>query len=193
VSRDLVTRSVLIALHHEGNPARRAFALDDPEGYALDRRTEILGELLGMVEAWRAAGSPRSDAKSRFNKKGWGPIVGGILAVAGFPDFLGNAERAAMELDDSKCEFAALVAVLAARPAEVWTAAELAALAGERGLFPGAPGESPRARATRVGILCGRYVDERFDLADDRSAVFRKAEKRKGNEYSVELEVPDRD
>jgi hypothetical protein len=52
------------------------------------------GPLIGMVETWRAAGSPRSDALSRFNKKGWGTIVGGILTANGLPDFL------AIEIDE---------------------------------------------------------------------------------------------
>ncbi|MBP3954761.1 hypothetical protein J8F10_05620 [Gemmata sp. G18] len=77
VSRDLVTRCALVDLFHEGDPARRAFTYPDPEGYARDYRAELLGELVGMVARWRAAGAPEADVASRFNKKGWGRIVGG--------------------------------------------------------------------------------------------------------------------
>src|SRR4029079_7871653 len=70
VSRDLITRSVVVNLEYEGDPARRTFTIPDPEGYAQEYRLDLLGELIGMVETWRAAGSPRADVASRFNKKG---------------------------------------------------------------------------------------------------------------------------
>src|SRR5690606_38511709 len=79
VSRDLVTRSVIINLLYEGNPERRTFSIADPEGYAQEHRLDILGELVGMIERWRASGMPMAETHSRFNKRGWGNIVGGIL------------------------------------------------------------------------------------------------------------------
>ena len=60
VSRDLVTRSVVVNLYYEGNPERRTFSIADPEGYAQQHRLELLGELIGMVERWKAAGMPRA-------------------------------------------------------------------------------------------------------------------------------------
>jgi hypothetical protein len=70
VSRDLVTRSVVVNLHHEGNPERRSFSIADPEGYAQEHR-ELLGELIGMVERGKS-GPPLAGIDSRFNKRGWG-------------------------------------------------------------------------------------------------------------------------
>ena len=58
VSRDLLTRSLVVRLHHDGDPARRTFTCDDPEAYALEHRPELLGELVGMVTAWLDAGKP---------------------------------------------------------------------------------------------------------------------------------------
>ncbi|VTU02483.1 Putative DNA-directed DNA polymerase OS=Corynebacterium genitalium ATCC 33030 GN=HMPREF0291_11989 PE=3 SV=1 [Gemmataceae bacterium] len=189
VSRDLVTRSVVVGLYHEGDPATRAFTIPDPEGYAEEHRVELLGELVGMVERWRAAGSPAAAVCSRFNKKGWGPTVGGILQVAGYPDFLANAAAAAAELDDTRREFAALVAAMADQPQGTWTCAELAGLADANRLFPAkGPEESPRGRATRIGMLAGRYVGERFPVTEARTAVFERTTDRKGNVYRVALE-----
>lgn len=189
VSRGLVTRSVVVGLYHEGDPARRAFDLPDPEGYALAHRAELLGELAGLVERWLAAGGPRAEARSRFNKKGWEPVVDGILRAGGFPDFLGNAGAAVAELDDTRREFADLVAALADHPQGAWTAAELADLAGR--LFGADAGkESGRALATRVGILAGRFVGESFALDDGRRAEFQRPRAGRGTSTGCPSATP---
>ena len=189
VSRDLVTRSVVINLYHEGDPERREFSIADPEGYAQQHRLELLGELLGMVERWKAAGSPLAKAHSRFNKRGWGNVVGGILEACGEPDFLANAEESAALLDDTRREFVELVAVLAEHPQGLWTAAELVELCGKHGLLTADLGDgSPRSCATKMGTLAGRFVGERFPLTDDRVAVFQRTTDRKGKVYRVVIE-----
>src|SRR5688572_20640094 len=91
-SCDLITRSVVLNLYHEADPEKRAFRMPDPEAHALEHRIELLGELVGMVERWKASGMPRAHVSSRFNKKGWAQIVGGILEACNEPDFLDNAE-----------------------------------------------------------------------------------------------------
>ena len=139
-----------------------------------------------MGGRWKEAGSPRADARSRFNKKGWGPVVGGILAHAGLPDFLANAEAAAAELDDTRREFADLVSVLADHPQGLWTATELAALVSQHGLFRSEFKDlSERSVSTRLGILAGRYVGVRFPLSRTRSAVFHRADDRKVSTHRV--------
>ena len=75
VSRDLITRSVVVNLYYEGDPARRNFSLADPETYAQEHRLELLGELIGMVERWKASGSPVVQVNTRINKRGWGPLL----------------------------------------------------------------------------------------------------------------------
>lgn len=190
VSPDLVTRSVLVALFHEGDPRRRQFTIADPEEYARLHRTEILGELLGLVEGWRAAGSPPAVTATRFNKKGWGATVGGILQVAGEPDFLANADAAAAELDETRREFAALVAALAGLPAAGRTSADLAAVAAANGLLRGdLDGCTPRAAATRIGLIAGRFLGEQFPLPDGQIGILRRGEGRKGNVYTIEVQV----
>jgi len=188
VSRDLVTRSVVVNLFYEGDPKRRTFSITDPEGYAQERRLELLGELIGMVERWKAAGIPMATVHSRFNKRGWGNIIGGILAVAGEPDFLANAEEAATQLDDTRREFSELVSVMADHPQGIWTAAELKDLANKHDLLKLELGEgSARSQATRMGFITGRYVCERFELGGERSAVFHRSENNKGKLYRVQI------
>jgi len=189
VGRDLVTRSVVINLYFEGNPERRSFTIADPEGYAEQYRIELLGELVGMVERWKAAGMPMANVHSRFNKRGWGNIVGGILEVAGEPDFLANAEEAAATLDETRREFAELVAVLADHPQGIWTASELVELCEKHRLLAADLGEgSPKSLQTKMGTLAGRFVTERFPLGDGRQVVFRRSDGRKGKVYQVFVE-----
>jgi hypothetical protein len=189
VSHDLVTRSTLINLFFEGDPLRRAFSIEDPEGYAQQYRHELLGELMGMVERWRAAGMPMACVHSRFNKRGWGNIIGGILEVCGEPDFLANADDGATDLNDTRREFAELVAVLADHPQRNWTATELVALCDRHSLLSDDLGHgSPRSRATRMGAITSRFVGERFTIPGGREVVFHRSDGRKGNVYQVFVE-----
>lgn len=188
VSRDLITRSTVINLYHEGDPEHRVFSIPDPEGYAEKHRLELLGELIGMVERWKAAGMPMANSYSRFNKRGWASIVGGVLEANGEPDFLANAAEAATQLDETRREFAELVAVLADHPRGIWMASELVELCGKHGLLAADLGEgSARSLSTKMGTLMGRFVSESFTLDDGRSATFRRTPSRKGNTYQVFL------
>jgi hypothetical protein len=189
VSRNLVTRSAVINLYYEGNPERRTFSIADPEGYAQQHRIELLGELIGMVERWREAGMPRVTTANRFNKRGWGDVVGGILMVNNEPDFLANAEEAATQLDETRREFAELVAVLVEHPQGTWTASELVGLCQRHGLLITDLGEgSSRSLATKMGTLAGRFVGKHFPVTDGHEAVFHRTADRKGNTYRVFVE-----
>jgi hypothetical protein len=188
VSRDLVTRSVVISLYFEGNPEQREFAIPDIEGYAQEHRLDLLGELVGMIERWKAIGMPMAKVHSRFNKRGWGNIVGGILSACGEPDFLANAEEAAATLDETRREFTELVGVLADHPQGTWTSAELVDLCRKHTLLVADLGEgSPRALATKMGTLAGRFVGERFQVTGGREAVFHRSTGRNGSVYRIEI------
>jgi hypothetical protein len=176
----------VINLFYEGDPERREFSIADPECFAREHRFELLGELIGMVERWKASGMPMAKVNSRFNKRSWGNIVGGILDVCGEPDFLANAEEAAWVLDETRREFTELVGVLVDHPQGNWTAAELVELCGKQGLLKSDLGEgSARSLATKMGTIAGRFVDEHFPLPDGREAVFHRTPERKGNIYRV--------
>jgi hypothetical protein len=188
VSRDLVTRSVVVNLHHEGNPSRRTFLIANPEAYAEEHRLEILGELIGMVERWKAAGMPHAATHTRFNKCGWGDILGGILAECGEHGFLDNADDAALQLDETRREFAALVESLAGYPNPTWSATELVDQCRRHDLLVTDLGEgSPRSKATKMGTLASRYCNESFPLDDGRLVVFHGKDGRKGKAYRIEV------
>ncbi|QEL20684.1 hypothetical protein [Limnoglobus roseus] len=191
VSRDLVTRSVVVNLHHEGDPAGRAFTIADPEDDLLRHRAEVLGELVGMVERWKAAGRPLAAARTRFERKQWGAIVGGILAADGRPDFLANAAEAAATLDATRQDFEALVDLLADEPQGTWTAGELVAYCRRHDLLGEDLGDgSARSQSTRMGCLAGRYVGERFPHRSGGVLVFRRSTDRNGATYRVSFDGP---
>ena len=64
--------------------------------FAEEHRTQILAELVGMIERWKEAGRPEVDANFRF--RSWARIIGGILKVNSFEGFLSN-------LDESKHDY----------------------------------------------------------------------------------------
>lgn len=194
VSRDLITRSVVVNLYHEGDPKRRKFQIEDPEGYALDHRQELLGELIGMVEYWKSLGMPPANVQSRFNKRGWAKIVGGILEACGEPDFLANADEVASTLDEGHLEFSELVEALAQHPQGIWTSSELVEFCRNRKLLTFGLGEgTPRSQSTKFGTLASRFQSESFILDDVRTATFHKTTGRKGSLYQVLVheKVPD--
>jgi hypothetical protein len=189
VSRDLITRCVVINLYHEGDPKRRLFSIEDPEGFAQQNRLELLGELVGMVERWKSAGSPLARVHTRFNKKGWGNIVGGILAVCGEPDFLANAEEAAAAMDETRREFSELVAILTTQERATWTADQLTDLASDHFLLRSELGDgTKRSQSTRLGVLAGRYVGEAFELGEDTVARFQRSDDGRKSLYYVVVE-----
>ena len=144
--------------------------------------------------AWKQAGQPLAKTHSRFNKRGWGNIVGGVLNACGEPDFLANADEAATSLDESRREFAELVQVLAEHPKGTWTAAELVQHCLANQLLLSHLGEgSAKSKSTRFGVAAGRYVGDQFELTDGAVAVFHKSDGRKGSVYRIGIEskVPD--
>jgi hypothetical protein len=188
ISRDLVTRSVVINLFLEGSPDNRVFAIQNPEEFAREHREILLGELLGMVERWKKAGKPLANVHSRFNKCGWGNIIGGILDVNGRSGFLANAQHAATQLDDTRRDFNELVAQLVDHPQGIWTATELADFTQSRGLLPVDLGQGhARSLATKMGTIAGRFINEKFALEDGRVAMFARDEGRKTRLYKVVL------
>ncbi|WP_339907188.1 hypothetical protein [Symmachiella dynata] len=194
VSRDLITRSVPVNLYYEGDPTRRDFSMDDPEGYALEHRIEILGELMGMVERWKTVGMREANVKSRFNKKGWSKINGGILAEAREPDFLDNDTEAATSLDEDRRDFADVVAVLADHEHGVWKSAEIVKLCDKENIFQTQLGDgSARSRATAFGLIASRFVGEKFTLDDGRGIIFTRDKSGKNTLYKVRIDDPSDD
>lgn len=174
VSPDLVSRSVTINLQYEGNPERRQFKFD-PCAFAVANRELLLSELVGMVLRWLQAGAPRTQSDClRFAE--WKQVIGGILQVNGFSDFLTNRDDASL-MDPIAVDFTELVRVMAtgkqnARrmwgPDEIlstdenWRSSEIALVAIEHSLFPSelTYGLSLRAAASKIGLVASKFINE---------------------------------
>src|SRR5262249_22962139 len=149
----------------EGNPRERHFDGRDPVEYAREHRAALLGELAGMVDHWCEQGRPRSHQGHRCVT--WAAIIGGILEATGFASFLGNFTEAETAFNSDLDEFAALAAV-ALEQAQEGFAAGIGGGNADSGRPPSEWGplfqqagmrlqaldgsETPRARATRIGL-----------------------------------------
>lgn len=129
---------------------------------------------------------PLAKIQTRFNKKGWGNIIGGILEANGEPDFMTNAEDAASEMDETRRQFEDLIALLADHPQGIWTASELTDFANRNFVLQAELGDgTPRSQTTRMGKLVGRFVDERFKLSEDTYAKFKRSYDGQYTKYQV--------
>lgn len=106
VEGDIFRRVYRIALRpREANPEDRAtssFRHPHLEDWTQANRAELVRAALTLVRAWFAAGKPRPANGVTFGSfEKWAEVLGGIVEVAGQPDFLGNlkAWRSESNLD----------------------------------------------------------------------------------------------
>ncbi|MHB8589816.1 MAG: hypothetical protein ACYDA0_13365 [Candidatus Dormibacteraceae bacterium] len=131
---------------------REGFRQPNLRHWALGNRAALVHALLVLVRAWQAAGQP----KPRIvlgSFEAWTSVVGGILSVAGYDDFLGNREEvyeeAGRQLDEWKAVLAAWWVQWQSKPASV---SQLHALAVERELLPSLrAGVSHHSAVTKMG------------------------------------------
>lgn len=96
-SEDLISRGLPVRLRYEGNPRERHFRENLLE-YVSRYRLQILGEMAGMVYRWKQAGKPLGGQQHRCVK--WAQVIGGILQVAGFDQFLANLDEVEEAMDE---------------------------------------------------------------------------------------------
>ena len=105
MSADFLNRSLHIGLHSTGDMeerlarAREKLGGDVKTEWLPANQRSIQAELWGMVDKWLREGKPLAE-KVKYPMAPWAKTIGGILAVNGFADFLGNYKttRAAVDL-----------------------------------------------------------------------------------------------
>lgn len=127
IGGDLVRRTVSVTID-PGVPdphLRTGFAIPNLEGWARERRGDLIAALLTLVCAWVAAGRPtRARGSDGFAR--WIEAVDGILTTAGLDGSFDSAQTISRSIgseDDEWAEF--LAAVYAVFHTQVWTAKQL--------------------------------------------------------------------
>lgn len=178
VSEDLLNRALPIHLAPVGNIADRKSPIGNPKLDFLPRNRDVIeAELRGMIEHWRDAGRPRcNNAPHAFSD--WAAVIGGILQVSGFSDFLANYSLR-RTVDDPLRRGLGLVG--AARPNEWLTPSALAAIASALGLskivIPAADQHSESARQRGIGVVLSAHEDETFEVESDDERLSLTLEK----------------
>jgi hypothetical protein len=180
VSTDLMNRAVPIHLTPNGDVGARVSPIGNPRyEYLPANRGRIAAELRGMVARWDEAGRPLGGTHGH-SRTGWAKTVGGILAVNGYADFLGNLATRRTTDDPVRSALALLATELPA--AEQWmTPGYLSGAVTEFGLtgrlIPKDDRESPASRQRALVKRLNAHADETLEV-EDESGRFRLERKR---------------
>jgi hypothetical protein len=177
ISQDLIKRSVPVRLYLEGDD-KRDFKFD-PTQYAQDCRTELLAELLGMVERWLAASSPLGKYRHALNSSGWANIIGGILDVNQKTGFLASNSEVEDGSNSELKEFADLVVAIFHHQKFYFSASEMAEVAMQNKLLtfridPEHTGRAGRRQAVRMGIVASKYLGKKFFVKKGLCVALKK-------------------
>jgi hypothetical protein len=175
MSADFLNRSLHIGLHSTGDMEERLARASEKLGG--DVKTEwlpanqrsIQAELWGMVDRWLREGKPL-DENVKYPMAPWAKTIGGILAVNGFTDFLGNYKttRAAVDLVREAIGYLAFYAAHEARNRNVKAlpTMDLGKLVVDKGLdkvlLPRGDASSLAACQREIGRCLTPYDGETF-------------------------------
>jgi hypothetical protein len=167
LSPEIARRTVPIHLGLVGpDPLTRDFRIPDLLGWTRRHRQRLLAALIGMTEAWRAAGRPKSRRRLPSFER-WSAIIGGVLEANGVAGFLDNVDRGAARSQPTWGKFCELWSrKFADQPV---SAAELLELAVEAGVCE--PEVSAlslgRMLSARAGSLMGGFMIKRLGRSDN--------------------------
>jgi len=144
---------ILLMPDTESPETRTDFRHPDLVAYVTAERDRVQAALLGLVAAWRDSGRPLHRAAFGGFER-WTAVVGGIMGVAGYPEWLTNMAAWRGAADDSGQEHRDLVAAWHAKWGSEWTAAgDVYALAVEMDLYGWLDqAKTDRARRTTFGM-----------------------------------------
>lgn len=178
VSEDILNRAISIHLNPMGNIADRSSPIGNPKLEFLPaNKQKIAAELRGMVERWKAAGSPL-DEQARHPFGPWAKVVGGILKVNGFADFLANYGQRKTADDPIRRG----LGILGSAHPDVWLGsgewAKLAVDLGvEKAVIPVADQGTDPGRKRGIGVVLSNHQDESLFVETEGGTVTLRLEK----------------
>jgi hypothetical protein len=195
---DLPRRCYWIRLDaRESRPWQRAdFKHPDLLGWVTKNRGRLIHALLTLARAWFAAGKPKPANLPRLGSfEAWAETVGGMVAFAGIPDFLGNLAALYDKADAGGAEWEAFL--------QTWweelnadtptTVAELSkAIADNEALRASLPGDLAEAFdksaggfSRKLGTALAKRAGTRY--GEDGLHIVRAGEFRRAVRWKLEL------
>jgi hypothetical protein len=192
VSEDLMNRSLPVHLNLVGNVADRVSKIGNPRlEYLPANKERIAAELRGAIELWKSVGQPLDeDVRHPFSV--WAKIVGGILRVSGFRDFLGNYDLR-KTVDDPLRKGLGLLGAHHHKDdwqqASIW-AKHVSDLGLVKAVIPPADQDSEAGRARGLGVVFKAFRNETFQAETEDRRLSLRLEKRRGRfEGSRDVQV----
>lgn len=189
-SDDLMNRGVLIRLEARGNIHARVSPIGDPKNEFLPKNRErIEAELHGMIRRWIDAGSPRDpSAKHAFTE--WASIVGGILKVNGFADFLRNRLEQHTEVSPIRRALGSIAADCCGewKPARYWASVIVKAGVTKELIGP-SDARTPEGLTRGTGIVLSAHIGEHLVVTteDERITFVLRKERLRFEEGKPEI------
>ena len=167
LSNEMARRSVWIRLATdlERPHERRGFRHAQLLRHVRATRGELIAACLTLAAGWLAAGRPQPPATvpAMGSYEEWREVVGGVLAVAGVPGFLGNSAELYEAADAEMQPWRDFVLAWAEKyKSQAVELRDLYQMANLEGLLTEALGDdrhTDRARQTRLGLALRRYKD----------------------------------
>ncbi len=188
LSPDLISRSLPVNLHYEGDSSELKFAILDPKAFALKNLRKIRAELIGMVEVWKEKGMPECQKEFRFRK--FTRMIGGILEANGFSSFLDNRKSAEVSFSS---EFSDIQELFFTNPDLNGKPKVFAEKAASMGLFKGElSGFNGSGKFRAMATILSRYVGKTIPLENGQSGVLeaKMDSHDKSNHYSLLISKP---
>jgi hypothetical protein len=161
LSGEMTRRSVRIRIDPRTDRPwlREDFQHADLRAFVREKRADLVWAALTLIRAWLANGKPTTDVAPLGSYEDWTRVIGGILAVAGVPGFLGNIGEFYQSANTEAATWRAFVAA--------WWQKHQAAPVTTREILPLAvtfeeldvTGKDERAQATSLGKKLRRQRD----------------------------------
>ena len=150
-------------------------------------RGRIVAACLTLCQAWIAAGKPRG-SKTIGSYENWAQVIGGVLATAGIPGFLGNLEDMMAASDSEGAGWSAFIAAWWDRfgTADV-AAADLFDVAAFCDPGPPISGHTERAQKTAFGMALTKMRDRVFKIGHVSVRLRSAGTYRRAAKWKLEL------